>query len=422
MTISKTTLVDILQKYYSKDGIAELVFDKESRAALTRITKVEDFSGDTFEQPVLYGQGGGRSATFTTAQDNSGAPSMETWSVDVKQNNCVVKITTDMLQRARNNQHAFVQALRHALDTGFGALADDLAADVYAPVGYNGCRGQIIGSASTGTVLSLGLGTTSSSWLSVYFEKGDVLEFAKSDDPTGSILNAANFPTITAVDRVNGTITIGTDFADYTGSQYAWVGKAGDLPNGSTTNKKMSGLLEWLPTGSVTSTAFHGVDRTADSRLSGNSLTSSTSSVEDALYSAATAIAREGRGKPTVAFLHYDNFRDLVAELGADAAVHRKTAMDSNGKASTGYSSVSVFGPRGVIEVVADTFCPKNKLFVLDEDVVKIISMGALLQVDKSDGKTLKPIYNSSGYEIRLVSFSNLIVSAPSRCAVVSLS
>jgi hypothetical protein len=407
MSITSTTLNAVLKQLYDGQAVAQLAYQAKARPFLSRVKKITSFAGLNYPLPVVYDDVQGRSFLFTKAQANVTGGSMIQFAVDVVQNYSLAQITTDALLRSRNDKGAFLNGLKFAVDSAINRLANDLESAMFRD-----------GSGKIGVISALGTPgnkviTLSSAEDIVNFAVGQKIVAAAT---TASSLRSSTASTIAAVDRDLGKITITENL---TASCDGYVGDSlfteGDYDSASDLNK-VRGLDAWMPSSAPGSTSFFGVNRSVDpSRLGGVRYTGSASAIEESIVGGAARLGRECGATPDVAFMSFTTFRRLTNELGS------KVQRDPGGKATAGFQSLEVYGPRGVIECVPCTFCQESTIWLLSSGTWMLLSMGDPLQVLEQDGNRILRMATSDALEVRVASFSQLACNAPGHNVRIAL-
>lgn len=404
--ISKTDVQAVLKELYSGQAVQNLSFDAKSRPFLSMIRKNTNFGGKNMPLPVIWGNGGGRSASISKAISNVSSWNTDVFAIDIVKNYKVAQIENETLRRGATDKGSFVRIISQTVDTAIEDLSDDLAAGMYRTA-----SGSVstIGATTVTSTTTLVLGAAGDH---VNFNKGDKVVFAAS---TSAALRSATALTVNGVDRSANTLTLSATPDSLSASIAVGdqVFHEGDYASASDV-LKLSGLPTWLDS---TGAALFGVTRTTDkTRLAGVHLTGDASSIEESIIDGAAELGRQTKSRPDVALVSFGTFRDLVKDLGS------KVQRDAGGKGVAGYESLAVYGPRGIIEVVADTFCPDNVVYLITKESWELVSMGDAVELERGDGLDMRLVYNNDAWEIRVVSFAQLACNAPGRNARIVLS
>lgn len=281
-----------LKSIYTDEKIQNMVY--QDNPWLAMIPKKENFNGKNLVIPVIYGNPQGRSATFTDAKSNKTASKIKDFTITRNKDYSLASIDSETMDASVGNSGAFMEAVTLELDGAINSASRSLAIALYGS--GSGRIGKI--SAINGLVLTLTQAEDITN-----FEVDMTLNASTADG--GGTLKVAS-PTVTAVDRNNGLVTV-SSVTNLAVNDFLFVEGDYDL--------KIKGLQAWLPA-TVTNTPFFGMDRSVDpSRLAGQKIDGSAKPVEEALIDCASRIAREG-GKPTHVFISYGKYAELEKSLG----------------------------------------------------------------------------------------------------------
>jgi hypothetical protein len=404
LTATKTTLDGILKELYAGQSVEELVYEESSRPLLTLLKKNTSFAGVGYPLPVVYEDIAGRSATFTTAQGNVAGSKITQFLIDTVANYSVARITTDALLRARNDKGAFINGLKHEIDSAIRRLSNDIESSLFRD--GSGSIG-VVGSGIAGTTITLA-------------SADDVVNFAvgmkvvtTAAGGAGAVTSGAA-RTVLTVDRDAGTFTISAAFAG-TSADTNLIMAEGDYVSAAD-RLKIKGLDAWIPSTAPSSAAFFSVDRSVDpTRLGGLRYTGNAAAIEESIVGGAARLGRECGAIPDVALMNYSTFRRLVNELGS------KVQRDQGKSATGGFQSMDVYGPRGLISCKPATFCQDNIIWLLTSGSWQLISMNEPVQILDQDGSKVLRVSNADALEVRVGSFSQLACNAPGKNVRISL-
>lgn len=394
-----TNFDPILKELYADQRVKYATY--ANRPLLAMVNKFEQAGGRKYPLPIIYGFGQGRSADFATAQTNTAGDSSEQWELVLTQNWDVVQVDALLAASAKTAPQTFLPVLQARIDSAIQNLANDLDTDLFGD-GFGG-RAQV-GSTSTTTL------TLSNTADITKFEKGMVLSASPNADGS-SPRTGTN--TITGVDRNAGTITAATAWTTAITSLAAsdYLFQQGDM---SSSRLKVTGLAGWGPTTAPSSTAFFGVDRTADSRLSFVRHTGTASSIEENLVDLSYKVA-ENQGTPDVAFMSFRRKASLIKQLGSKVQyVDRKVG-------DIGFKAVLVHGANSDIEVYADQFCQNDRFYVLELGQCILISAGMAPRIWNDDNQQWLRTNSTAGMELRATVMAQFGVQCPGKCGVSTL-
>lgn len=406
-----TAFDPMLKELYAKN-YDTLVYSKNPLLAL--INKVEDGGGSEFVQPIQYGTGGRRSATFANAQTAAIASFARekafhaTWCQDY----ALARIDGLTIAASMGSEKAFVEVLTNEIDACVKELTNTIARDFYrSGWGDIGVVSTIPGASTSITLTNVEDADN--------FEVGAVCVFSLSQ-ASDTLRNSGAGLTVVGVDHDSGTITFNAALSTESAVAGDTVFIKGDRQNSATpTRLKLSGLGVWVPTAApTTGDSFFGVDRSADAtRLGGlRYAPPAGTSIDMILQNAAYRVGRQG-GELSHFMMSYGRLNDLVAILGSKA----QYINFEIGK--VGFGGVQIIGPDGPIDCVADRNCSGNRIYGLDMSTWKLVSMGKMVQLANTGdgvGKVLR-VTDSDAAESRWRFYGQAVCSAPGKNVVVSI-
>lgn len=409
------TSIDALLKYYYDDGglVNETYMDNPLWALMTKQQSVSNVTGRSFIHPVVIATSQGRATSFALAQSRGAITGELSYDFTVPRVNNYqdATVSTETVLSTKDDRGAFTRAITLITDNCLHNLGLDQAISMYGD--GTGTRGNISsGTTIASSTLSLAIAANAA-----YFEVGMELDLAAT--ATGSIRaygTAGHGLYVIAVDRINGTLTIGTTPNPATASTCNISDATNGIPTAATgdfifargdQSAKMQGLAAWLPYGGPSSAPFLGVNRTVDPvRLAGNTLDASMMSIEDAFIQSASNVALQG-GKLTHFFVPYNKFAQLMKSQSSKVVIVEEVNPDVS------FEGVEVLTPRGKVSVIPDRNCPPNRMFGLNLDTWAFIHLGDPIQVFNYDGNTWLRQPSDDGMEIRFFSLGNLVCREP---------
>lgn len=400
MALDLTSFDAALKVHYTDDRVQNMTYQDAPLLAL--LPKMEKFGGKNLPIPIWYGNSQNRSATFSTAVAGSSTESIEDFVLTRASDYSVAQIDNETMEASEGNANAFMEAAKTAIDGALATLSRSLSIALYGT--GSGSIGQVQTSSFATTTLTL----TDAEDVTK-FEKGMVI-VTSATNGGGSVRTGEL--TIVGVDRDAGTITTSANLS--TGisaiAQNDYIFAKGDY------DRKIKGLLAWIPSTAPSSTAFFGVDRTQDvTRLGGIRFDGSAMPIEEALIKAAGRAAREG-AKPDYCFLSYSKWTELETALGSKVQY-----VDLKATAEVGFRGIMINGPRGPIKVVPDADCPNDRAFMLEMKTWKLYSLGKVPRLIDSDGLKMLRQATADGVEVRATYRAQLGCVAPGRNVNVQL-
>lgn len=399
--------------YTGDDYMKDLVYKKNPlMALLPKDESPSGFAGKYIPVPLIFGTPQGRSATFSSAQDNQTAPQLASFFVYRVSNYQLVTITNELLEATKDSAGAFIDEAKLNMDTAFRNISNDVALDLYSD--GSGNRGAIA-SINTGVIVLASSSTV------VNMEVGMALVSYSVSGSTLTQSTGAAVGYIIAVNRQSGTITVSATQGGAAATPTNWstsfpqLGILGDVTFGvNTTNnrKKITGLQGWLPASAPSpGESFWGVDRSADSRMYGViPQNTSTETIEEALIDAASAVAREG-GQPDMCFMNFTSYAALEKSLGSKV----QYVDVKHEEADIAFAGIRIHAPYGPVTVIPDRSCPAQTAFLLQMDTWKLRSLGKAPHILTYGLEGLEGLRvgTADALEIRIGLYGNLICNAP---------
>jgi hypothetical protein len=395
-----------LKELYDDQKIANLVY--KNNPFLAMVPKMEEFGGKYMPIPLIVNTSQGRSATFSNAQGNQTAATVESFALTRVANYSIAQIDNQTMLASKTDKMAFINGATVVIDGAIRALTNSLATQIF--------RSGTGALATIGAWNSVtGVVTLSNPSDITAFEVNMTVETRSPASPYPVTSSAQAY--IVAVNRTAGTFTVSGSMGGTPG--FAWGPSVGDTVNiVGDFNLALKGLGAWIPTvAPTTGDNFFSVDRSIDpTRLAGVRFNGSSESIEEAVIDASLLVAREG-GTPDVCIMNFASYAALEKSLGAKAQY-----ISFDGPAKLYYPGILINGAAGQIKVFPDRSCPAKTAYLLQMDTWKLYSLGPAPHIAKyADGLEMLRVYNSDAAELRVVSYANLGCNAPGFNAVVQL-
>ncbi len=421
---TSTNQVAALKELYTddKDYLKDLVYKENPFLALVPKNESPDgFAGKYIPVPLEYGTPQGRSHTFANAQGNQTATSLVSFFVYVISDYEIVTITNLLMEQTKSNAGAFIDAAKLQMDGGFRNLTNNIAFELFGD--GTGTRGQIAAAGYSFTNPTATI-TLSNVQDIVNFEVGMTLRASTTrggavSDDTGQIAS---------VNRATGvlTLTMSDSSPDSEWANSAYLSVDGDLPTagvtpGTTTSYlALSGLAAWIPTTAPTSSAFWGVDRSADpTRLGGLRYDASAYTIEEGVTNALAFGNREG-AKFDLIIMDFASYAALVNSIGAKVS----NVQVKHDEVEVAFDGISFQSAYGKVTILADRSCPPQTAYCLTMNTWKLRSLGKVPHILTYGMEGLEGLRvgNADALEIRIGYYGNLICSAPGWNMVITLS
>ena len=397
MTLDLTKYAPALKSYYSVTSVENMVY--KDHPAMAMLTKDSEFYGENLPLPIVYGNPQGRSATFATAKSNKTNSQLGKFTLVRKSDYSLASIDNETAEASENNKGAFLKALTLEIDGAIQAATNSAASDLFGS--GTGKIGQIDTTTTIGTAVLI----LSRAEDVVFFEKGMSLKVSATDG-AGAGVRAGKL-VVDKVDRIAGELTMTGNLtagvAAIAVSDYVFV--EGDY------DKKMPGFAAWLPAVAPTGgDNFYGLDRSSDpTRLAGIRFDGSKLPIEEAFIKGASLCHREG-GRPDVVFCSYDRYSDLEASLGSKVQYVTSAA---HGRADISFKGIQLNTNKGVMTVIADSYCPNDTAYMLTMKSWKIYSLKKMIRILDLDGNKVLRESDADAVEVRIGGYKTLGCNAP---------
>ena len=401
-TLNLSSFDAALKEHYTPQQIRKLSY--QDRPLLALLPKYTRFGGKVLPIPIAYGNPNMRSRTAANVfGTTTGAVpgQVEDFRLTRARDYASVAISNEVLEASMGDANAFMEARTFEIDGMLNKLSNNLAMSLFGDT--NGWVAQTTTAAGPATTFTLNdLDATSR------FEVGDQLIFSINPDGSGPLDTVPR--RITAINRDTGLVTIHSTIT-FAATTY-FIFFFGDA------TASLAGLAAWLPATAPTPTPFFGVDRSVDTvRLGGVRFDGSAMSIEEALILCGARVVREG-GRPTHVIMNPGDVARLVAFLGS-RVVYDKAASPED--ASIAFDTIRLMLPTGVVQVVADRYCPPRRAYMLQLDTWKLYSLGQAPRVWDADGQRMLRMSTADGVEVRGVYYAQLGCNAPGWNATISL-
>ena len=402
--LNLTSMNAALKELYDGQVVENLVYADNPFLAL--VPKKTDFGGKYKPVPIITGVSQGRSATFSLAQTNQTAVSIQSFLITRESDYSIATIDNQTMLASRTDKMSFLEGAKLVVDGAMRSITNSLSSALFRS--GTGSIGAI-GSISSGVI------TLSNANDVVQFEVNQTLQANATDGGTPRV----DLGYVIAVNRSAGTVTVSaTGLGGSAGSPSGWAAADYLLVEGDN-NAKVKGLAAWLPATAPTSgDSFFGVDRSQDvTRLAGIRYDGSAQSIEESLIDSSSLLAREG-GKPDVCITNFATYAALEKSLGSKVQY-----VDMKGPAEIAFRGIMVNGANSMIKVFPDRNCQPNKGYLLQMNTWTLNSLGDAPQILRyGDGLEMLRVSNADAGEVRIGYYANLATNAPGWNANVTFS
>jgi hypothetical protein len=403
MALNMTSFAPALKQYYSNTRVENMVYKDHPFMAM--LSKDEDFTGKNMPLPIIYGNPQGRSASFARAKANKGSSKLKDFLLTRAKDYSLASIDNETAEASENDKGAFLRALTTEINGAMQSASISMATSLFRD--GSGYIGQI-GVINSAVITLLNIDDV------VHFEVGMFVNFAAAKS-TGAFRDGGATLEVIGVDRQAGTVTFAANVSTISGATTNdFIFIDGDR------NSKLTGLEGWLPLAAPTSgDSFFGVDRSSDvTRLGGLRLDGRSVPLEEALIETGAILGREG-GRPDVAFLNYRRWAELQKALGSKVEYQVTTAFE---RADIGFTGIALKHNKGIVNVIADPFCPYDRAYMLTMESWKLYSLKKAIRILDLDGNQMLRESDADAVELRVGGYAQLGCNAPGHNSVIRLS
>lgn len=378
------------------DALAVMYADNDTDQALRAhpllgmIDRDETFHDPTMRIPVKVVNPVGVATSLATAQSNAAAGIPYAFNLTRVSLYMAPKIAGELVEAAKiGGAEKFLRQAANIIDG-----AKDSVTQAMGLSGYRDSSGAF-STVSSGTSSPITLAYAEDTFP---LEVGMVIAASPNSDMSSA---RSGTGTITAIDRDAGTVT-------YTGTITSLA--VGDYIAVSGQTAIASGLGAWAPASAPSSTAFFGLDRTANDRLAGRRVNASTCAAEE-VFARVNAVTSTLPIQPDAFFMNPQDLANFETALASQKVVVNSRKYDM------GWDALSAYGTK----IVPDGDCPRGVCFGVPLDHWKLYSLGPAPKVLQADGNVLLRISNADDYEARIGARYNFGCSAPNAIVRVSL-
>lgn len=399
----------VLKNRYTTEKIQTLAFKS---ALLGIIPKDTSQGGVQYVGAIRSAIGSTASHTDTTAYAAGSSSIYNQWLCPWAYGFASANVSGSAIDQSKGDANALVDAMVSEFDGAFIDLGQQLGADLFGNGG--GAFGQI----SSGSNVATATITLADPSKVFNFVQGQILQ-ASQDDGTGGAGVRTGTATLTAVDIIAGTLTVGA--SNWSG--YITGVTAGDyLFQDGNYDGAYAGLAGWVPDAnhrSSLATSFNGVVRSADPiRLAGVYYSGSGAQKVESMMKSAALVQRMN-GRPDYLVVNPMDYADIEMDLGARVNYMTVEAFEN---AQVSFDAIKQATPYGMITILMDIFCPLGSAWMLELDTWLMPSVGEVPRVagEGVDGLQWLRSATSENYQMRAKWIATTYCSAPGKnCSIL---
>lgn len=405
--MTRAEALPYLEEIYIKNGLLdELVYrDRPMLAILEK--KESQAGGEQIRVPIKFVDPQGRSVTFSNAQSGQTPSKRRAFFMTYRSNYATAQVDGDVIDDAKGNKVMIMDALGDEIDAAIENLSNDVSTELFRSVG--GARGQISATSGVGTATI----TLSNPEDTVHFEVGQIIQASagNGDAVADALRNAGATNTLTAVDRIAGTLTGSAVWNVAIGAIAAgdFLFVAGDFKG------KLAGFSSAVPaTAPTPGESYFGVDRSVDTRLGGLRFNTGTGSIDQVLIQAC-GVASRFRAKPDLGSLNPIKFAELTLALQSGSRYMRPVTISGSGDAAKfGFDAIMLDTPAGSVPFISDPSNQSDVCWLLRSDSWKLRYSGSkFIRLIDDDGQESLRNATADSFEFRVKCRGQLTCMAP---------
>ena len=407
---------------YNPRRVAVLAY--QNRPFFKRLSKMDDFEGDTYNHSIFYADPQGGSASQSVALSQKQASSQGArFVINRGREFQAISILNEEIQAARSDAGSLLRKKKHETDRIISEMSRRM------DIALHGAGNGVLASFTTGGSVATSTLFLDTPALGVRFSQKMYLQVASNNNTDGTpntLLNGGANLQVQAITRSAQTTALGfsTTLAVAfpgiaTNTQY-FLTRNGDNIGFSMTNPTggVSGLKSWLPlVAPGSSDNFWGFNRSVDvQRLSGVRYAAQNGEKFEQTFQQASAELELQESNPSVVLVNPIDAARYSQELGNKVRYSPSMAGD------TGFRPLLVTGQSGDMELVSDPQVDPGLFYMLDMDTWNVKHLGGLPHLVEDDGRPALRESTVDAIEIRWRGWYQLICDAPGRNLVGSFS
>lgn len=416
MAVATLTTFDGLlkERYIDSNKVEQLTYPDNTLLGMLEKRGDTGMVGDTLPVPILSALPQGVGGVFSTAQTAATASTTNKWNITPGSYYGITQIDDKLIKASRSNNGAFLTSKEVEIDGLYEQMAEMLSIHLW------GNGGGTIGRRSSAATNDITLTEVSDSQ---NFEVGmSVVASSADGSDAADALRAGTIPTVTAVNRATGVITLSSAAAITGFADNDYLFRAGDFA-GDTLIVTLKGIQAFV-SGTDAPPALWGVtaatratdpQRFAGCRVAATEISGKAYDERILTLLAWMGSVFKAKGS-TAGFLNPLDFQVLVTLMMAKG--ERPLKDDTT---NFGYTKINITGPGGTVPIYTDRHCPKGTFFAFRMENLWISSIDDLIHVQNEDGLQMLRRSTSTDYEFRIMSYPLLACSAPKnqgRCSL----
>jgi hypothetical protein len=355
-------------------------------------------------------------AKAVSDQDEHGASDYDEFNSTFGQYFGQARITSRAVAGGKTNATAYLRQLAEILETSVGSFVSIAERKLLGPIGGSigvidnvtiGADGEmsltVVGDAqnfANGMIVQAASSAGSSATVTARAGLGYPFEVYVDGDANGAHVHFAN----STANAAAGTPAIPTDWVNGD-----FLFRNGDVAtNTDLSDKQIRSLQAWIPLTAATN-EYNGVDRSADSRLSGFRLSAARvagmSILDRMQLLATTGRSQCGATQAQLFVVGPNTWQQLAQEMQSYGQL---MFSDST---RVGIKMMKIITANGDCEVLNSPSCIESDIWLFTENTLKIYNYDGFPALDDADGNEILKQEGAAGYFIRFHAFNCVTVS-----------
>lgn len=390
-----------LKTLYPKGAMPKSI--QEMFILLKRMKKETNFVGELAYVPLQNANSQGSSAGFTQAQANVFQGNYVRFALTRVKHYGIARVDGEAAEAAVEDDGAMVDLWENETKGAAVTEMSCLATYIYGN-GDGVLAGLLSGNATTTVTLATDANMN-------YFELNMTLGAVDARGFASTVRTGT--ARVIGIDRVNRTLTFSAAANSLITSlaNTDFFVRSGDSHNLGIPSV-ITGLDEYVRGGSAANLpgTLFGLNRNSDiTRLAGQARDYAGWAMEDAVVDASAAQGFQGIGYANVLVANNIDIANMKKSLSPKIVYNRPGGAE----AKYGFSSLTIEGENGPIEVLADPFCPRNKAYLLKLDQFSLFSLKAAPHIAQLDENRFLRLTDADTYEIRFATYGNVKCKNP---------
>lgn len=388
-----------LAKERYAQGLPKLLYQKKVLKCFQSTKRKTDFGGRARVAAVQNENPQGIGPDIETALGSLRQGNYLEWSIPRRRMYAVARVTGEALRALKGDENSFVDAWKNECDGVVMQLMQDTEIAQFRD--STGVLGQISAASDVGTATI------------TLEEPADIVNFTLNQrlqavsDRTLSPTRRVGAGVVTAIDRLNGTLTVATSWSgeitavaagDYL-CRYGFAASAG-------TPTCIDGYMS-IVAGGTTPGTLNGLNRDVDPvRLAGQVVDVTDQAMDEAIIDSCARVSQQGGMQPTTAWVNPRNLANWKKSHQGRITYQAVNVMSR--MAAVSFRGIQIEGDDGEpVTILSSPFCPINQCTLTIMDDFTLDTLGPACGLLDEDGQSVTRTPTSDAYEMRFATYGN---------------